>query len=269
MDMMGLSNRLVGWCAILAGAGCVPGVSLDQLDGGHDVPPDEAFADIPPDDGLAEVDVEADSADGVREDAVIGPEDGQDDATVTDDGDLEDAPETEDVPEADDAGADDAADPCPGGWLDPATNLCWEIPTITARLRDAAADHCADLALADGAAWRLPTISEFRTLVRSCAVTATGGACPLTEGCLDSGCSATSACAGCPSGAGPSGGCYWPSELGASCGWFWTSSEPPGYVNFYWGLAFNNAAIYGMFGDCTNAGVPGVCYGMCVHRTVP
>lgn len=209
--------------------------------------PDEVAADVPLDEGVAEADVEpeADAADvdAVEDDAAIIPDDAvPDDAFEVEDGELDDSADVED------AGPDETIEPCPGGWLDPATNLCWRSGPM-ADWGDAAS-YCSDLAAADGLPWRLPTISELRTLVRGCPATETGGACGVTDDCLlgpPSPCYDN--CGGgasvCPNLEGPVDGCYWSPEVDAvaTCGWYWTS-QASDHEGWPWGLGFGNATIF-------------------------
>ena len=80
---------------------------------------------------------------------------------------------------------------CAGGThKDSTSGLTWQItPTGgTMNWSDAKA-HCAAISLA-GAGWRLPSISELRSLIRGCEithwnlVTNAGGACGVTDDCL-------------------------------------------------------------------------------------
>ena len=88
-----------------------------------------------------------------------------------------------------------------------------------------AAGYCEQLPLAGGG-WRLPSISELRTLVRGCPQTETGGKCKLTDNCRTSACG-NEACQGCSekAGRGP-GGHYWPAELPNVDQWsYWSSTS--------------------------------------------
>ncbi|MFO0750627.1 MAG: DUF1566 domain-containing protein [Myxococcota bacterium] len=103
---------------------------------------------------------------------------------------------------------------------------------------DAAAAHCAGLVLGGHDDWRLPTISELRTLLRGCPDTVSGGPCAETDSCTGAGptCYDGQACMGCNDGDGPGeNGCFWPTEMGAGCDWTWSSSaadDVAGYACF-------------------------------------
>jgi hypothetical protein len=166
-----------------------------------------------------------------------------------------------------DDGAEDASAPCSDGWLDPATGLCWENPPSGILVAwVAAATYCEDLSSGSGLPWRLPAIDELRTLVRGCPGTETGGPCGVSSTCPSSAtCFDVSACASCPSRAGPGpGGCYWPDEFGtAACGWYWSSIPAPDRPGWTWGLGFDNAAIYLSEQTCTT------CWVRCVRAAGP
>jgi hypothetical protein len=146
--------------------------------------------------------------------------------------------------------ADDDDDNTSATWTDPATGLVWQVtPSTTAMLLADAETYCSGLTLGGLSDWRVPDINAMRTLVRSCAATATGGACGVTDNCLDS--SGTtcdnSACAGCASGSGPAGGCYWPSQLAGSCtganAGYISTSIVADYTIAAWGVDYSLGAV--------------------------
>jgi hypothetical protein len=112
--------------------------------------------------------------------------------------------------------------------------------------------HCAGLSL-DGSGWHLPTISELRTLIRGCPGTVTGGACGVTDECLDLSCIDEGGCTDCSSGNGPADGCYWPDEIQGTCSWYRSSSpveDADGnawHVSFDYGYVVSNV-VYGAAG---------------------
>ena len=73
-----------------------------------------------------------------------------------------------------------------GIWIDPQTYLIWEnqMGNRTNELSHSDAIlYCENLLLAGTDDWRLPTISELRTLVRGISTIETGGKCPTTDNC--------------------------------------------------------------------------------------
>lgn len=122
-------------------------------------------------------------------------------------------------------------------------NLVWlRIANSTERNLEGAEDYCSSVT-ATGASWRLPTISELRSLIRGCESTELGGICGVTDACVSESCR-NEFCDGCSSGGGPSDGRYWPAGIvGSSHHWketYWTSTgDEPDYVwvvNFGGGL---------------------------------
>lgn len=69
-------------------------------------------------------------------------------------------------------------------WVDPDTGLSWSIMTTDLVAWDGGAVFCNNL----GDNWRVPTISELRTLIKDCSGTVTGGECAITDSCLNSSC---------------------------------------------------------------------------------
>ena len=149
-----------------------------------------------------------------------------------------------------DAGTDGGtdADVCSGDglWYDGASGLCWQDPLAggTSNWQDAM-DHCDGLSLGGFDDWRLPTISELRSLIRGCPGTETGGSCGLTDECLDPGCG--TGCVSCVPEAGPgANGCYWDAGLAAleSGSWnTWSSSTRPDHATLVYCVQYGNAAI--------------------------
>jgi len=98
-----------------------------------------------------------------------------------------------------------------------------------------AVSYCQNLETDDGG-WRLPNISELRTLARNCADIETDGGCGVQDVCPPCGVYSGGAClilATCkglncaPSACTNDGGvdgCYWSPDIGGTCGFFWSLS---------------------------------------------
>jgi hypothetical protein len=98
-------------------------------------------------------------------------------------------------------------------WYDSTSNLSWQVTPSTYMDWQSAVDYCEGLTLCGRDSWRLPTISELRSLIRGCAATQTGGNCGATDSCYNYSCAAPYTCNGCTEGAGPAAGYYWPAEI--------------------------------------------------------
>jgi hypothetical protein len=132
---------------------------------------------------------------------------------------------------------------------DPTSGLTWQVtPTGGAMNWSNAQAHCTGLSLAGGG-WHLPTISELRTLIRGCPGTVTGGACELTDACLDRSCADAGGCTDCVYDKGPTGGCYWPDNLQGNCDWYWSSSPVEDSVYYAWGVGFDSGYVYRYYVD--------------------
>jgi len=132
-------------------------------------------------------------------------------------------------------------------WTDPSSGLTWQAtPTGGKMPQSSAAVHCQAL-LMDGGGWRLPTITELRSLIRGCPATELGGSCNVQEGvCLSWGC--RSACTPCSANDGPASGCYWPSEMYGSCASphedrYWSSSPIGDSEGNLWIVVFGSAGL--------------------------
>ena len=126
-------------------------------------------------------------------------------------------------------------------WKDPTSGLTWQVsPTGGSMNWQAAKSHCAGLSLGGQSDWRLPTITELRSLIRGCPATQKGGSCGVTDSCLSyKSCYNSSACGGCSYKGGPGpGGAYWPPELTGEVDWYWSSSAVADHDNGAWGVYF-------------------------------
>ena len=142
---------------------------------------------------------------------------------------------------------DGSTDVGPGTWTDPSTGLLWQDPLfVERRTWDSAISACAALRLEGYDDWRLPTLDELRSLARGCPATVTGGTCPVTDQCLDSGCW-REVCQGCDEMGGPSPeGCYRLFELHGDCMTSWTSGvvpNPPNQPEQVWTVGFGGCHV--------------------------
>jgi hypothetical protein len=130
-------------------------------------------------------------------------------------------------------------------WKDSQSGLTWQVkPTGRTMLWSDAKYYCASLSLGGYNDWRLPTVSELRSLIRGCAATQPGGSCGVTDSCLTRRCRNVECY--CSYKGGPdTGGMYWPAELQGDCCWYWSSSAVAENANDRW----NNAAWCVDFGD--------------------
>ena len=126
--------------------------------------------------------------------------------------------------------------PCAGGLFDPKSGLCWQNPPSGPYTWDEAVTYCKHLDLSGQGpgAWRLPTISELRSLIRGCSISQEGGSCGVSDSCLDGTCWDATVCRPvCKNRAGPgTEGFYWPpgfsdSPSGSPHDWYWSSSVMP------------------------------------------
>ncbi len=94
-----------------------------------------------------------------------------------------------------------------------------------------ATDYCED----NG--WRLPTISELRTLIQNCPDTETGGACGVTDSCLSYSDCRNDACGGCSADIS---GKY---SVFGDTGYLWSSSVPSGDTDDAWNVTFYHGHV--------------------------
>jgi hypothetical protein len=145
---------------------------------------------------------------------------------------------------SDDTGDDDLVDHGDGTASDPVTGQMWQVAGSSSGMSwSSAQSYCRNLDLADHFDWRLPSITELRSIVRGCSATESDGSCGVTEDCAADDCW-NSACNGCDDNEGPDGGCYWPSLLSGACVSFWSSTEVSDDTARAWYLGFSYGFIY-------------------------
>jgi len=130
-------------------------------------------------------------------------------------------------------------------WVDSATGLKWQVsPTGVKMNWEEAKSHCKSLILGGSSDWRLPTITELRSLIRGCPATQKGGACGVTDSCLNNSSCWKEPCNGCSDKGGPgSDGAYWPPELSDAVSWYWSSSAVPDPGDDAWGVGFSSGYV--------------------------
>lgn len=100
-----------------------------------------------------------------------------------------------------------------------------------------AEQYCENLNEDGSSDWRLPTISELRTLIKNCPMTEAGGECKVTKECLHYGNCRNDACGGCSDS---SDGRY--SKLGDTEK-IWSSSERSDRTDAAWYVGFDRGGV--------------------------
>ena len=131
-------------------------------------------------------------------------------------------------------------------WIDTTTGYTWQRvpPGAQYYIWREAVGYCKDLTLDGKSDWRLPTISELRTIIRGCTATQPGGACNVTDSCLLSTCWSEATCRSCKTGEGPAGGVFWDSNLDGFGGAYWSIS-PWTYTSGVgaWRVGFGDGSV--------------------------
>ena len=129
-----------------------------------------------------------------------------------------------------------------GLWVDPKSGLTWQNPPVQNRYDfiNKAKAYCSALELGGYSDWRLPSLSELRTLIRNCAANQSGGSCRLTDSCR----SPRRCAVDCPSCVLVDGACYWPDEMQGECHKYWSSSLLEDSDRCAWSVHFNDGGVY-------------------------
>jgi hypothetical protein len=131
-------------------------------------------------------------------------------------------------------------------WKDPTSGLTWQVSPTGGKMRwQQAQANCQGLSLGGYNDWRLPTITELRSLIRGCPATQKDGACRVGGKCMSiNECWSKDTCEACSAQGGPGpGGAYWPPELSGEPGWYWSSSALADLGGHAWGVNFNSGAV--------------------------
>ena len=131
-------------------------------------------------------------------------------------------------------------------WTDPDSGLMWQVEPTGGTMGWADANsHCSSLDLDGYTDWRLPDISELRSLIRGCPDTELGSSTCNVQlgGCLDSTCNTGDLCDHCSYNGGPADGCYWPDEMQGDFSCYWSSSVVAGVDYVAWHVCFYRGKV--------------------------
>ena len=122
----------------------------------------------------------------------------------------------------------------PGPYYDSESGLMWSEKSLETMTLETAESYCTELSESGFSDWRMPTISELRTLIQNCSSTESGGSVGLTDDCLFLGCWAQDSC--------PIDYYKEYSKLGDKSV-LWSSSLVPENTNNAWCIIFSGAEI--------------------------
>jgi|GEM_PF-1907757 len=149
-----------------------------------------------------------------------------------------------------DGDVDGDTDPDAETWIDPSSGYMWQVKRADNEYTQTEAiAYCNNLSLGGFNDWRLPDLDSYRTFIKGCPISETGGACGYSNTCHDYNTCVLKAndCNGCGCGEDT---CYWDkSVIKDSCfrdGIYWTSTkwevtyhdDTKGYWGFSIGFCF-------------------------------
>jgi len=175
--------------------------------------------------------------------AACGDDDDNADLRDSDD-DNDDSIHPDDDDDDDNNDDNDDNDDDDDDWRDPSTGLIWQKDDDCCYTWPEAADYCDARNAGSFDDWRLPTISELRSLIRGCDGTQTGGSCGVTDECPSLDCW-SEVCNGCDYLCGPGlEGRYWPAALTGIGYWYWSSTAvTDGEADGAWLANYSNGII--------------------------
>jgi len=141
--------------------------------------------------------------------------------------------------------SDDDDDSAPGAvWTAPASGLTWQNGAVGdfEVEWDEAPAYCENLVWNKYDDWRLPSIDEFRTLIRGCPATETDDVCAVADSCLDSDCWSGECQCAIYEGPGTDGR-YWPAEITGEEYSYWTKYAVADDENDAWAVNFGYGAV--------------------------
>jgi hypothetical protein len=136
-------------------------------------------------------------------------------------------------------------------WCDDTSDLCWQDPPYQkgrGLCWHAGINYCEQLSFDGYDDWRLPNITELRSLVRNCPTIETGGDCPIEHGSgWDDWAIGGESCLECYTEISPETICFWDPTLKGTCNRideigsiveYWSSSPFVGDEDFAWFIHF-------------------------------
>lgn len=129
-------------------------------------------------------------------------------------------------------------------WIDPFSGYQWQQKSSARTMTWAESmTYCTDLRLGGHTDWRLPTISELRSLIRRYSHGVAD--CGVTDDCLAWTCRSEACNSGPTKECGTAAeGCCWPSDiLGACATHYWSSSTYADYSAYAWGVPFDGGGV--------------------------
>jgi len=122
--------------------------------------------------------------------------------------------------------------------LNKENNLMWQYEINSDKYSFSNAEkYCEKLIYAGHEDWRLPTISELRTLMQNCPTTQVEGSCEVKDSCLSLDICRNSDCEGCSP---DNNGKY---SVFGDIGWFWSSFVLSDHEGNAWYLNFHNGNV--------------------------